>query len=274
MNIGIIGLGLMGGSLALDLKDLGYKVKGFVKNKQHQQEILNLNLVDELVDFQEIEKCDVIFLAIPVDAIIYYLKELKNINKKQTIIDLGSTKNRIVKEVPQEIRKNLIPAHPMTGTEKSGPTSAFKGLYKNKIVVLTDLKDSGKKQKKIAIKIFRQLEMNIIKMKSKAHDKHAGFISHLPHTISFALANTVMGQEDPKSILALAAGGFRDMSRIAKSNPAMWVDIFKQNRKLVLKSMDIFEKEFNISKKLIKNENWKELYKWMEKATTLHNILK
>lgn len=275
MEVGIIGLGLMGGSLALDLKDLDFidKVIGYDRNPKHKEEAIELGLVDEIVEFDDIKKCDVVFLAIPVEGIIEVLKKLKDIKKDATIIDLGSTKEKIVKSVPKEIRKNFVAAHPMTGTEKFGPTAAFKGLYKDKIVVLCNIEESGEKQVKIAEEIFISLKMQIVYMDAAEHDRHAAFISHLPHAISYALANAVLEQEDPKSILILAAGGFKDMSRLAKSSPNMWSDIFKQNRDNLLCSIDAFKKELKYAQRLIEGENWEELKVWMQKATTLHDIL-
>lgn len=275
MTAGIVGLGLMGGSLALELKELNFikRVLGYDRNKEHIKDAKRLNLVDEVVDFNTIKKCDVIFLAIPVEGIIETVNRLKDIDKNATIIDLGSTKEKIVKNIPKNIRKNFVAAHPMTGTEKYGPTAAFKGLYKDKIVVLCNIEDSGEKQREIAEKIFTKIGMQIVYMDAKEHDKHAAFISHLPHAISYALANSVLKQEDPKSILILAAGGFKDMSRLAKSSPNMWVDIFKQNKKNLLKSLDVFKNELKYAKTLIENDRWEELNCWMQNATSLHKIL-
>ena len=115
--------------------------------------------------------------------------------------------------------------------------------------------------------------MKIVFMDPKSHDAHASFISHLPHALSYALANSVMGEEDPRSILLLAGGGFRDMSRIAKSSPQMWSDIFKQNKNNLLNSITLFEKELTKAKTMIEEENWEELEAWMSNATTLHKIL-
>ena len=275
MNVGIVGLGLMGGSLALDLKDLDFinKIVGYDRNPNHKKEALELNLVDEIVNFEEIKRCDVIFLAIPVEGIIEALKKLKDISQDTTIIDLGSTKEKIVNSVPSIIRKNFVAAHPMTGTEKFGPKAAFKGLYKDKIVVLCNVEDSGKKQKEVAEEIFIEIGMQIVYMDAKEHDRHAAFISHLPHAISYSLANSVLKQEDPKSILILAAGGFKDMSRLAKSSPNMWGDIFKQNKKNLLESIEVFKKELKYAQALIEEDRWDELKVWMQKATTLHKIL-
>ncbi|NWF66199.1 MAG: prephenate dehydrogenase [Campylobacterales bacterium] len=275
MKCAIVGLGLMGGSMGITLKECGIfeEIAGFDKNQIHQIEAQKLSLVDKLIEFDEIKNYDVIILAIPVEAIISILQNLKDIKSDTTIIDLGSTKEQIVVKTPLEIRKNLVASHPMTGTEKFGPTAAIKSLYENKVVVLCDLEDSGELQRDLAIYIFSKLKMRIQYMKAYEHDRHAAFISHLPHAISYALANSVLSQEEPQSILTLAAGGFKDMSRIAKSSPIMWSDIFKQNKNFVIESIEIFENELKKAKCMIKDENYEELEEWMKKAATLHNIL-
>jgi prephenate dehydrogenase len=276
LNIGIIGLGLMGGSLAKAVKRYGIakKVYGFTNSEKNKKDILELNLVDELVDLETLKKVsDVIILAIPVDAIIGMFPNFLNIDENTTIIDMGSTKEYIVKNIPKEIRKNFIAAHPMTGTEKSGPKASIDGLYEGKTVVLCDLEDNLEIHVDKATKIFQAIGMRIVIMNSKQHDIHACYMSHLPHIISFSLANTVMSHEDPKSIIALAAGGFKDMSRIAKSSPRMWGDIFKQNRKNLLDSIDLFESQLQNARKMVEEENYEDLEKWMKKANTLHEIL-
>ncbi len=256
MKIGIIGLGLMGGSLGLALKDIKFvsKIYGFDHNLSHCEEALKLGLVDEIVSFSEIKKCDTIFLAIPVEAIIEVMKSLTDISKETTIIDLGSTKDKIINNTPEVIRENFIAAHPMAGTEKFGPNAAIENLYHDHVVVLCNMDESGDTHKNRAIQIFSHIGMKIVFMEAGAHDKHASFISHLPHALSYALANSVMGQEDPKSILLLAGGGFKDMSRIAKSSPIMWTDIFKQNRDNLLNSITLFEAELAKCKKIIEEK--------------------
>jgi prephenate dehydrogenase len=266
----------MGGSLAKAVKRYGIakKVYGFTNSEKNKKDILDLNLVDELVDLETLKKVsDVIILAIPVDAIISMFPNFLNIDENTTIIDMGSTKEYIVKNIPKEIRKNFVAAHPMTGTEKSGPKAAIDDLYEGKTVVLCDLEDNTEVHINRAYEIFQAIGMRIVVMNSSQHDIHACYMSHLPHLISFSLANTVMGHEDPKSIIALAAGGFKDMSRIAKSSPIMWSDIFKQNRKNLLASMDLFEKHLKDARRLIEDENYENLQNWMKKANTLHEIL-
>ena len=276
MNIGIIGLGLMGGSLAKAVKRYGIskKVYGFTNSEKNKKEIEELGLVDGLVDLETLKKVsDVIILSIPVDAIISMFPNFLDINEKTTIIDMGSTKEYIVKNIPPKIRKNFIAAHPMTGTEKNGPKAAIDNLYEGKTVVLCDLEDNANMHVNKAFKIFQEIGMRIVVMNSHEHDVNACYISHLPHLISFSLANTVMSHQNPKEIIALAAGGFKDMSRIAKSSPRMWGDIFKQNRENMLESIKSFEDQMNEAKKMIEEERYEDLENWMKKANSLHEIL-
>ncbi|MGP1450564.1 MAG: prephenate dehydrogenase [Wolinella sp.] len=274
MNAGIIGLGLIGGSMGLALKEtkMFKTILGLDSNPIHTQQALLLGLVDECVSLNEIAECDVIFLAIPADSIISTLNAIPPLAPHATLVDLSSTKRKIAENTPAHLRKNLILAHPMCGIENFGPKAAFKELYQNRIVVLADLEESGELQRALAKEIFISIGMNIVKMDSDTHDRHAAFISHLPHIISYALANTVLAQESPENILILAAGGFRDMSRIAKSSARMWTDVAKQNREELLKTIDAFSKEMLYAESLIKEERWDELYTWMERANSLHEL--
>ena len=276
MNIGIIGLGLMGGSIAKALKkyNIAKKVYGYAHNEKTKKEITELALVDDLLNIEELkEKSDVIILAIPVDSIIKMMPLLEGISKNTTIIDMGSTKEIITKNIPASIRENFVAAHPMTGNEKNGPKAAMHELYEGKTIVFCDLEKNTNIHVNKAFKIFQAIGMRIIVMDAKEHDVHACFMSHLPHLISFSLANTVMSKEDPKSIIALAAGGFKDMSRIAKSSPDMWTDIFRQNKENLLESIDMFELHMKKVKKMLESDDYDELKDWMKKANTLHEIL-
>ncbi len=275
MNVAIVGLGLMGGSLALSLRKLDFigTIVGSDHNKKHQEEALKLNLVEKIIDFSDVKNYDVIVLAIPVDGVISALKELSNIPETTTIIDLGSTKAKIISSIPSQIRKNFVAAHPMTGTEYFGPSAAIEGLYDNQVVVLCDLENSGELQREISKKIFKALNMKKYFMGASEHDRHAAFISHMPHAISYSIANTVMNQENKHNILALAAGGFRSMSRLAKSSPYMWEDIFRQNKDNLLEAIELFEDELKLLKQNIKEENWEKVHQNIESGTRLHDIL-
>jgi prephenate dehydrogenase len=276
MNIGIIGLGLMGGSLGLALKKFPkkYKIIGYDHNIAHQKDALKLDLIDTLAEeFEAIKRCDVIILTIPVDAIIKTVEMLTDVNKETTIIDFGSSKEKIDRAIPPTIRQNFVTAHPMTGTEKFGPTAAINGLYQEKVMVVCNQEKSGKIQNKRALELFKDIDAKVVFMDAKEHDKHAAFISHMPHAVSYAIANSVMKQEDPESIIALAGGGFRSMSRIAKSSPNMWEDIFRQNKVNLLSSMKAFNDEMKLCQTMIENEEWDKLHEWMAEANELHDIL-
>ena len=275
-KVGFIGLGLMGGSLSIALKKLpkDYYFIGLDHNKEHCKQALELNLVDEITNsLDKLKECDIIILSIPVDGIISVSKKLKNLPKKCTVIDLGSTKEKISNSIPSDIRKNFVTAHPMTGTEKFGPSAAIDNLYKDKVVVLCDLERSGEYQVKVAKSLFDDIGMNIVCMNAKEHDRHAAFISHMPHALSYALANSVLQQEASDSILTLAGGGFKDMSRIAKSSPTMWEDIFRQNKINLLEAINTFQSELKKCEKMVENEEWQSLNNWMSDANKLHNIL-
>jgi len=276
MKIGIIGLGLMGGSFGLALKKIPnkYTLLGYDHNPIHTHQALELNLVDNITsDFLKIKSCDVIILTIPVDAIIQTIQELRDVHNNCTIIDFGSSKEKISNSIPQEIRHKFVTAHPMTGTEKFGPTAAIEDLYTDKTMVVCDIEKSGEHQKEITIALFQDIKAKVVLMDAKEHDGHAAFISHMPHAVSYALAQSVMKQQDPKSIIALAGGGFRSMSRIAKSSPIMWEDIFRQNKKNLLTSLNAFNHELALCQKMIEEEAWDELHEWMSEANKLHDIL-
>ncbi|WP_456381204.1 prephenate dehydrogenase [Hydrogenimonas sp.] len=275
MVVGIVGLGLMGGSLGLALRGVPQvgRIVGYDHDPDHCREALELHLVDAIVSWEELKRSDVVFLAIPVEGIIEALRDMTDISPGTTVVDLGSTKAKIVENIPKKIRKNVVAAHPMTGTEKFGPSAALANLYREKIVVLCDLEHSGDIQRETARALFEAIGMKIVTMDAHEHDRHAAYISHLPHAISYALANAVMAQEDAENILILAAGGFRDMSRLAKSSPVMWEEIFKQNRDNLLEAMDHFEEELRVCRALINGEKWEKLRDWMEEAQTLHDIL-
>lgn len=275
LNFGIVGLGLMGGSFAKVVKkyNLSKSVVGYDHNIEHQNQALALGLVEKVVEVEELLKCDVIVLCIPVDAIISFMPILQNAKKEATIIDFGSTKKMIVDNIPESLKSSFVPAHPMTGTEKFGPQAAIDGLYEGKTIVLCDLETCDQLHRQRALDIFNALAMRIVQMDSSTHDIHACYMSHLPHAISYALANTVMSHEDPEDIISLAAGGFKDMSRIAKSSSHMWVDIFRQNRENLLESLEIYEQQMKLIKNMVEEEDYEGMAKWMDNANTLHDIL-
>lgn len=203
MKVAIVGLGLMGGSLGLCLKENKFIscVLGYDIDKENANLALKLGLIHELMsEFnpQELANCDIIVLATPVDAIVSLVKELENLPQSTTLIELGSTKTKIVKATPKALKPHIIYAHPMCGTENSGASAAFKELYSGAVCVLCDSETADDTHQKRAVEIFSHLGMKIVFMDSTSHDHHAAIISHLPHAISFALANFVMKEEGQK----------------------------------------------------------------------------
>jgi len=275
LRFGIVGLGLMGGSFAKVVKkyNLSSSVVGYDHNKKHQEQALALGLVEKIIDTEELLTCDVIVLCIPVNAIIKFMPTLEGISSNTTIMDFGSTKKLIVDNIPQSIRKNFVPAHPMTGTEKFGPSAAMDELYEGKTIVLCDLDICDILHKERVLYVFNAIAMRIVEMDSNTHDIHACYMSHLPHAISYGLANTVMSHEDPADIVTLAAGGFKDMSRIAHSSSMMWSDIFKQNRENLLQSLDVYADHMQNMRQMLEDEDYESISAWMDKANSLHDIL-
>ena len=161
----------------------------------------------------------------------------------------------------------------MAGTEYSGPEAAFKSLYTGATVIVCDFAESAEKHVKRSVELFSHLGMKIIFMSAKEHDHHVGLISHLPHAIAFSLASGILKEEDKRHIVALGGPTFKGMIRVAKSSPFMWSDIFKQNKNNVVEAINMFEKELNLCKDLIKDERWDELFDWMSEARAVREIL-
>ena len=275
MKIGIIGLGLMGGSLGLALKEkrVAQMIIGDDSNPIHRRQALSLGLVDECLDLQGVFECDIVFLCTPVDSIVEIIKGTKSLQPHQTIIDFGGVKREIIAAIPPHLRANFVSLHPMVGTENFGPKAAFKDLYKNQIMIFVDIAKSGETQVNLTREICINLEMNIIKMDAQSHDRHTAFISHAPHILSYALANTVLKQEKAQDIVAVAGGGFRGMVRIAKSSGVMWSEIAKQNKSEILEALNAFETELKSAREMIENDRFDELCEWMTKANKLRDIL-
>ncbi|WP_104726343.1 prephenate dehydrogenase [Helicobacter felis] len=277
MRIGIIGLGLMGGSMGLALQEvraqLGIKsLLGFDYNPIHAQMALSLGLVEECLDFEHMQTCDVLILATPLQGIIDILKQLQP-PKTTTIIEIGGAKGEIVRAIPLAIRPQVVATHPMCGTEFHGPKAALKGLYKHKIVVLVDTEQSAPMHTERARELFSAIGMQMVKMRADEHDRHVAFVSHLPHAISYALANVVLAQESPQNILSLAAGGFRDMSRLSKSAPQMWRGIFAQNQGRILEALELFITEMQQVKGWLEAQEWEKLQTWMQQANRLQEFM-
>jgi prephenate dehydrogenase len=278
-KVTIIGLGLIGGSLAMRLheKKIASKLVGVDANPVHAKIALEMELVDEVRQPDEaIKNSDVIFLSIPVDQIVRLLPEVLNNIDDQIVIDLGSTKEEIVNSVNDHPKRGrYVATHPMWGTEYSGPTAAVKTAFENKALIICNSKDSDPDALEWTRSMYKKIGMHILEMEAASHDLHAAYVSHISHISSFALANTVLEKErEENTIFELASSGFESTVRLANSHPQMWVPIFMQNKENVLDVLNEHIVQLKKFKSCLEKENWDQLKALIENANTIRRILK
>ena len=279
MKVGIVGLGLIGGSIGLKLKDLydNIIIYGYDIDDDSVSYCLKNKIIDVKFDEEFISELDFLFLAIPVESIKKQLSDyLNKTSNKTLIIDLGSTKFQICNSVESnQNRKNYLAAHPIAGTEFSGPNSAKKDLFNDKVMILCDTEKTDPNLLLDAKKIINSLGMIIKTMNSKEHDKHIAYVSHLSHISSFMLGKTVMDKEDDEhAIYNMAGSGFESTVRLAKSSPEMWSSIFVENKKNIIESLDEYISNINNFKKLIELSDQKTLNDEMRRINGIKKILK
>ena len=279
MKVGIVGLGLIGGSIGLKLKDLydNITIYGYDIDDNSVSYCLKNKIIDVKFDEEFLSEFNFIFLAIPVESIKNQLTDyLNKASDKTLIIDLGSTKFQICNSVENhQNRKNYLAAHPIAGTEFSGPNSAKKDLFNDKVMILCDTEKTDPNLLLDAKKIIKSLGMSIKTMNSKEHDKHIAYVSHLSHISSFMLGKTVMDKEDDDhAIYNMAGSGFESTVRLAKSSPEMWSSIFVENKKNIVESLDEYISNINNFKKLIEISDQKTLNDEMRRINGIKKILK
>jgi prephenate dehydrogenase len=270
MTVAIIGIGLIGGSMALALKEKGFvqKVISVDRNDAHQKKALELGLVDEVMSLEDaVKSAELIVLAIPVNAIII---------NNQVIIDVGSTKEGILDIIKDHSKRGrFVATHPMWGTEYSGPEAAVHGAFINKATVLCDKEESDEDAVKLVEELYRKIGMHVVYMSAKDHDVHVAYVSHISHITSFALANTVLEKErEEDTIFELASGGFESTVRLAKSNPDMWAPIFMENRENVLDVLNEHISQLRKFKACLEKENYQYLEELMQNANRIKRIIK
>ena len=278
-RIAIVGVGLIGGSLAIQLheKKLSSKLIGVDNNKEHAQKAVELELVDETMNLDDaIKNSDVIVLAIPVDAMLKVVPVILDKIDKQIVIDLGSTKSQLIELIKDHPKRGrYVATHPMWGTEYSGPQAAVRGAYENKAVIICNAHESDADALEWTKAMYRKIGMHLLEMEAAAHDLHAAYVSHISHITSFALANTVLEKEkEENAIFELASAGFESTVRLAKSNPAMWVPIFLQNKENVLDVLNEHIEQLKRFRDSIKEGKEKELKGLIEDANKIKRIIK
>lgn len=280
MKIAIVGIGLIGGSMAISLKANGFatQIIGVDKNETNAKKALSIHLVDVILSLEEaMETADIIILSTPVGAMTALLPiVLGKIKANQVVLDVGSTKETILKSVENHPnRGQFVATHPMAGTEFSGPEAAIPNLFDGKCTVFVDIEKSNAIAHQIVKQLYEALKMGIVYLDAAEHDIHTAYVSHISHISSFALALTVLEKEqNEKRIFELASGGFRSTVRLANSSPDMWIPIFEQNRDNVL---DVLDEHINTLAKfrsLLIKKNFAEFYRLIEKANDIQRILK
>ncbi len=280
MKVAVLGMGLIGGSAALDLKGRGFasEIIGVGRSAANTAKALELGLADRMVTKDEaISQANLIILAVPVniliDELIYVLDHM---HPDAIVTDMGSTKSRMVEAVQHHPnRRKYVAAHPMAGTENSGPTAAFSGLFDGKVSIICDKESSNKDAVETVEKLYRTLGMRILYMDARSHDLHAAYVSHVSHITSFVLGSTVLEKEkSEKAILAMAGGGFESTVRLAKSSPEMWTQIFEQNAENIVEVLDTYIEKMKAFRDHIESGDYEYLRKFMTDANDIKKILK
>ena len=278
-QITIIGVGLIGGSFSLDLKAIypNASVFGLDQNEEHLKIAQQKGLINATVALDDLAQMDLVILAIPVDATLKLLPNvLDEIGDDTLVFDAGSTKLELcntVREHPK--RRNYLAAHPIAGTEFSGPDAAIKNLYKGKTNIICEVELTAFKLQEKALELFSQLGMRIRYMNPEAHDKHIAYVSHLSHISAFMLGKTVMDKEkNERDIFDMAGSGFESTVRLAKSSPDMWTPIFEQNKANVIDTLNEYINNLNHFKELIESDNFAAVYNEMKSTNYIKHILK
>jgi prephenate dehydrogenase len=278
MKIYVIGIGLIGGSMGLDLKKTlnDIEIIGIDTNKIHLDDALSLGIIDRIGSLESITEADRVILSIPVKESMHLLPELLDkIHADALIWDVGSTKEQLCKLISSHPKRDqFLAAHPIAGTEFSGPQAAHKGLFQGKPQILCESNKTRPDLLFWAKQTFRQMGMYLRFMEAEEHDKHMAYVSHLSHISSFMLGKTVLEkEEDENNIFDLAGSGFESTVRLAKSSPAMWTPIFEQNKENVIETLEAYIKNLENFKSLLANDDYEALFKEMKNTNQLTSIL-
>ncbi|MGB5500411.1 MAG: prephenate dehydrogenase [Maribacter sp.] len=279
MNVFIIGIGLIGGSMAKDIKRLypNSKIYGVDTNASHLEEALALDLIDVKSSYDELNLANMVIVGIPVDVMVTELpKILDEVDDDCVVMDAGSTKAILCKSLENHPkRRNFLACHPIAGTEFSGPSAAIDGLYQAKTNIICEVEKTAFKLQEKALDLFQQMGMRIRYMNPEAHDKHIAYVSHLSHISSFMLGKTVIEKEkNERDIFDMAGSGFESTVRLAKSSPAMWTPIFEQNKENVVETLEEYIQNLEDFKQMLLKDDYKGIYSEMNNTNKIKEILK
>ncbi|GLU42572.1 prephenate dehydrogenase [Allomuricauda sp. NBRC 101325] len=279
MKIVIIGVGLIGGSFAKDVKKLHPEAEmiGVDNSEAHLEEALQLQIIDKKGDYQDLATADLVYVGIPVNVLVTELPKILDAAGDDTVvIDAGSTKRLICEQVAEHPnRRNFMACHPIAGTEFSGPTAALEGLYTGKTMIICEVEKTAFKLQERALAIFQEIGMRIRYMNPEAHDKHIAYVSHLSHISSFMLGKTVIEKEkNERDIFDMAGSGFESTVRLAKSSPDMWTPIFEQNKDNVVETLEEYIQNLTTFKQLILDNDFENVHQEMSNTNKIKQILK
>ena len=277
-NIYIIGVGLIGGSLALDIKRKRPEatIYGIDNSEQHIAEALELQVIDAKATLEDLDKADLVILSIPVDAAVAILPQvLDKVSDFGLVVDVGSTKLDICKVVEHHPkRRNFLAMHPIAGTEFSGPKAAILDLFQHKTNIVCEVEKTAFKLQEKALNLFTEIGMKMRYMNPESHDKHIAYVSHLSHISAFMLGKTVIEKEKNKrDIFDMAGSGFESTVRLAKSSPAMWTPIFKQNKANVLETLEDYISNLTKFKNMMQNDDFEGVFNEMKDTNYIKHIL-
>lgn len=278
MKLAVIGVGLIGGSWAKALKKSGVvaSVVGIDRSEAHLSEAIELGIIDDKATYDDLAAVDMVFLSIPVDQMVIELpKVLDAVGEQTLVVDAGSTKLQLCEAVASHPkRRNFLAAHPIAGTEYSGPSAAIDNLYEGKLAIVCEVEKTAINLQERAMIAFAALQMRVRYMGAKEHDIHVAYVSHLSHISAFMLGKTVMGKEkDDRNIFDLAGSGFASTVRLAKSSPQMWAPIFIQNKDPLLETLDAYIENLKAFRTLIAEEDLASLLQEMKRINSIEKIL-
>ncbi|MBQ4916047.1 prephenate dehydrogenase [Maribacter sp. MMG018] len=279
MNVFVIGIGLIGGSLVKDMKERipDITVYGIDTNLEHLEEALALNIIDEKSSYADLASADFVIVSVPVNVMVTELpKILDAVNDDCVVCDAGSTKElicNVLSDHPK--RRNFLACHPIAGTEFSGPSAAINGLFEGKTNIICEIEKTAFKLQERALEVFQLLGMRIRYMNPKAHDKHIAYVSHLSHISSFMLGKTVIEKEkNERDIFDMAGSGFESTVRLAKSSPAMWTPIFEHNKENVVETLNEYIQNLADFRELLMADDFEGIYNEMNSTNKIKSILK
>ncbi|WP_430909478.1 prephenate dehydrogenase [Maribacter sp. 2-571] len=278
MNIVVIGIGLIGGSFAKDIKRLrpASVIHGIDTNEEHLEAAAAIGLIDEKATYEALSEAEMVIVSIPVDVLMGELpKILDAVNDDCVVFDGGSTKSLICKALDDHPkRRNYLACHPIAGTEFSGPKAALEGLYEGKTNIICEVEKTAFKLQEKTLELFQEMGMRIRYMSPEAHDRHIAYVSHLSHISSFMLGKTVIEKEkNERDIFDMAGSGFESTVRLAKSSPAMWTPIFEQNKVNVIETLEEYIGNLEAFKALLIKDDYEGIYKEMDNTNKIKEIL-